>query len=145
MPPSPHPSPSTRGRGGAVALALIATLVAVGAAAQERADLPEIVRVVAPPRLRVGTEGEVRLTFRAPQANVVAVLRAVDDLDGPIARRATSQREFGVLTRAFGHEAGELIVPLSFATAGWKRVTLTLVTDERALSEPVIVEVEAVP
>lgn len=137
MPPAPRP----------VAVALLVLVAAAGAAAQERRpeDLPEIVRVVAPPRLRVGTEGEVRLTFRARQANVVAVVRAIDDLDGPVALRSTSQREFGVLTRAFGHEAGELTVPLSFVTPGWKRVTLTLVTDERELSETAVVEVEAVP
>lgn len=130
-----------------VVAALVAVLgVAVGAVAQERpAEGPEIVRVVAPPRLRVGTEGEVRFTFRAPQANVVAVLRAIDDLDGAVALRRTSEREFGVLTRAFGEKTGELTLPLSFVTPGWKRVTLTLVTDERELSEPAVIEVEAIP
>ena len=118
-----------------------------GATAEEQRapELPEIVRVVAPPRLRVGVEGEIRLAYRAPQGNVVAVVRVIEDLDGPAAPRSTSEREFSALTRAFGREAGELVVPLSFITPGWKRVTLTLVTDERELADRAVVEVEAVP
>lgn len=128
-----------------MAALLLVLATATGVHAGEPGNLPEIVRVVAPPRLRVGTEGEIRVAYRAPQANVVAVVRAIEDLDGPLAPRSTSEREFGVVARAFGHEAGELTVPVSFVTPGWKRVTLTLVTDERELSEGAVVEVEAVP
>jgi hypothetical protein len=109
------------------------------------AELPEIVDVVAPARLPVGVQGEIRLTYRARHANIVAVVRAIEDLGGPVGTRATSEREFGVVARAFGYEAGELTIPLSFATPGWKRVTLTLVTDGRELSEAAVVEVEAIP
>jgi hypothetical protein len=109
------------------------------------AELPEIVDVVAPARLPVGVQGEIRLTYRARKANIVAVVRAIEDLGGPVGTRATSEREFGVVARAFGYEAGELTIPLSFATPGWKRVTLTLVTDGRELSEAAVVEVEAIP
>lgn len=114
-------------------------------AARGQGDLPVIVHVAAPLRVQVGVQGEIRLTYRARRANVVAVVRAIEDLDGPLAPRSTSEREFGVVARAFGHEAGELTVPVSFVTPGWKRVTLTLVTDERELSEGAVVEVEAVP
>ncbi len=124
---------------------LLVLATATGVHAGEPGDLPEIVRVVAPPWLRVGTEGEIRLTYRARQANVVAVVRAIDDLDGPVASRSTSEREFGVIARAFGRETGELTVPVSFTTPGSKRVTLTLVTDERELSERAVVDVEALP
>ncbi len=124
-----------------VALALVA-----GAAEDTReADLPVIVTVTAPKRLPVGVQGEIRLWYRARQANVVAVIRAIEDLDGPVMPRSTSEREFGVVARAFGREAGDLAVPVAFARPGLKRVTLTLVTDERVLSDPAVVEVEALP
>ena len=128
-------------------LILAATLVvAAGAwAAESEADLPVILRVTAPERLPVGRAGEIRLTFRARQANVVAVVQVVEDLEGPSARRATRQREFNVIARAFGLDAGELTVPVSFASPGWKRISLTLVTDERDEGDPAVVEVEAIP
>ena len=107
--------------------------------------LPVIVGVAAPRQLRVGASGSVRLTYRAPRGNVVAVVQEVEDLDGPPARRATRQREFGVVARAFGRETGELTVPISFGTPGWKLVRLTLVTDERETSDSASIEVEAVP
>ncbi len=119
--------------------------VAGPAATADEARLPLIVGVAAPERLRVGMAGEMRLTYRAPQANVVAVVQTVEDLDGAGVRRSTRQREVGVVARAFGRETGDLTVPLSFASPGWKRVMLTLVTDEREESEPATVEVEAIP
>ena len=81
--------------------------------------------------------------YRARRANVVAVIQVVEDLDG--ARRATRQRELGVVAAAFGREAGDLLVPLDFVTPGRKRVVLTLVTDEREESEPASVELLVVP
>lgn len=116
-----------------------------GVSAEDAPDLPVIVTVAAPRHLPVGAAGEIRISYRAPQANVVAVLQTVEDLDGSGVRRSTRQREFGVVARAFGHEAGQLAVPVSFGSPGWKRVTLTLVTDEREESEPASVEVEAIP
>jgi hypothetical protein len=72
-------------------------------------------------------------------------MEEIEDLDGPPAARATRQREHGVVARAFGHESGRLVLPLSFATPGFKRVRLALVTDERQTGDPVSVEVEVVP
>lgn len=126
---------------------LAATLLTLAAAGPAAAldPLPVILQVAMPPRVRAGEVSEIRLTYRAPEANVVAVLQALEDLDGPLGARATREREVGVVARAFGRERGELILPLAFATAGWKRVTLTLVTDERALSDPAVVELEVLP
>jgi hypothetical protein len=81
--------------------------------------------------------------YRARRANVVAVIQVVEDLDG--ARRSTRQREIGVIAAAFGHEAGDLLVPVDFVTFGRKRVVLTLVTDEREESEPESIEILVVP
>jgi hypothetical protein len=50
-----------------------------------------------------------------------------------------------VIDAAFGHESGDLLVPLDFVTLGRKRVVLTLVTEEREESEPVSVELQVVP
>ena len=108
-------------------------------------DRPVILDVAAPPRLRVGAVSELRLVYRAPLANVVAVVEAIDDLDGPAVGRSTRERQWSVVARAFGFEAGELTVPLAFATPGWKRVSLRLLTDERESSESAVVEVEVVP
>ncbi len=107
------------------------------------ADPPEILDVAVFGRLAVGREGEARLTYRARRANVVAVVQAVEDLDG--VRRGSRQREFGVVAAAFGREEGELIVPLAFETPGRKRVVLTLMTDEREESEPASIEIEVLP
>jgi hypothetical protein len=126
-------------------LGLVLAAGAGAAADQGLGDLPEILDVRAPRQLPVGVQGEIRLVYRARQANVVAVVQATEDLDGPAAPRSTRQREFGVVARAFGREEGELVVPVAFVTPGWKRVVLTLVTDERDESEPAIVEVEATP
>jgi hypothetical protein len=93
----------------------------------------------------VGVAAEIRLTYRAPAGNVVAVLQEIEELDGPPGARVSRQREFGVVARAFGREAGELTVPLSFRTPGWKVVTLALVTDERVVGPSATVEIEAVP
>jgi hypothetical protein len=103
------------------------------------------VDVVAPARLAVGAPGEIRLAYRARHANVVAVVRAIEDVGGAPLAWSTSEREFSVVARAFGFEAGEVTIPVSFTTPGTKRVTLTLVTDGRERSEPAMVEIEAVP
>jgi hypothetical protein len=107
------------------------------------ADRPEILSVAVLGRWVVGRAGEARVTYRAPRANVVAVVLALEDLDG--ARRATRQQEISVVAAAFGQEAGELGVPLVFETPGRKRVVLTLVTDDGAESEPESVEIEVAP
>jgi hypothetical protein len=103
-------------------------------------DRPEILDVAVFGRQAVGRRGEVRVTYRAPRANVVAVVQVVEDLDGSL--RGSRQREFGVIAAAFGREAGELTVPLEFETPGRKRVVVTLVTDEREESEPASIEIE---
>jgi hypothetical protein len=108
-------------------------------------DLPWIVRIDPPVRLQAGQAGELRVTYRAPRANVVAVLEATEDLDGPAMGRATREREVSVVARTYGYRRGELVWPVAFATSGWKRLTLTLVTDERGLSDPVTVELEVAP
>lgn len=116
-------------------------LLSVGHAAE--ADRPEILNITVSGRLVAGHAGEARITYRAPRANVVALIQAVEDLDG--ARRMTSERELGVVAAAFGREAGDLVVPLAFATPGRKRVVFTLLTDEREESDPASVEVEVAP
>jgi hypothetical protein len=125
---------------------LLWSLLAAAPAAPAAGDLrPVIEAVVTAPRQAVGQAGEVRIRYRAPGANVVAVVVAVEDLDGPPLQRASRQREVGVVTRAFGREAGELAVPLAFTTPGGKRVRVVLLTDEREASDPAEVEVEATP
>lgn len=109
----------------------------------DEADRPEIVYVAVPGRPAVGRQAEARVTYRARRANVVAVVQVVEDLDG--VRRASRQRELGVLAAAFGREAGELTVPLAFESPGRKRVVLTLVTDEREESEPASLEIDVAP
>lgn len=132
------------GRWVPVLLGLVLTAVppAPGAAEGGR---PEILQVSAPARVRVGARAELRVLFRAPQANVAALVQVVEDLEGPLVGRATWATETSVVARAFGVEAGELVVPVTFARPGWKRVTLTLLTDEREASDPATVELEAVP
>jgi hypothetical protein len=127
-----------------LASAGLATLLLAGAlAGADEADRPEILHVAVPRQLVVGQRGEARVTYRAPGAHVVAVILAVEDLDG--ARRVTSQREVGVIAAAFGREAGDLVVPVAFATPGRKRIVFTLVTDERQESEPASIGVEVAP
>jgi hypothetical protein len=128
---------------------LLGVLLALGLAATapawaaEDGDLPEILHVGVPPRLVAGQPAEVRVSYRAPQANVVALIEVVEDLDG--VQRATRQREIGVVARAFGLEAGELVVHVSFPTPGRKRLVLVLVTDARAQSDPATIEVDVRP
>jgi hypothetical protein len=116
----------------------------LGAVAESReAKLPEILDVSVVGRPAVGRRCETRLAYRAPRANVVAVVQVVEDLDG--ARRATRQVEISVVAAAFGREAGHLTVPLDLETPGRKRVVLTLVTDEREESDPASIEIEVAP
>src|SRR5262249_18571405 len=107
------------------------------------ADRPEIVNVAVVGRLAGGRAGQARLPYPARQANVSAVVPGAEDLDG--AGRATSQREIDVIAAAFGREQGELVLSLAFATPGRKRVTYTLLTDERNESDPVSVDVDVAP
>jgi len=125
-----------------VLLCLIVGAVAPAGAVD---PVPVILQVSVPPRVRAGEASALRLAYRAPAANVVAVRQVLEDLDGPLGARATREREVGVVARAFGREQGELLLPLTFVTAGWKRVTLTLVTDERERSDPAVVELEVLP
>jgi hypothetical protein len=122
---------------------LSALLLVGGAVGADEAERPEILNVAVSGRLVAGRAGEARITYRARRANVVAVIQAVDDLDGP--RRMTSQRELGVVAAAFGREEGDLVLPLAFATPGRKRVVFTLLTDEREESDPAIIYVEVAP
>jgi hypothetical protein len=130
------------------AAALVLLLGLAGAAAGSERDLPVIVDVAVPPRLHAGVPGELRVAYRAPLANVVSIVEIVDHLDGPDGAglvRASRQRELSVVGRAFGYEAGELRVPVAFASPGRKRITLTLVTEERDESDPAVVELDVVP
>ena len=122
---------------------LVALLLAGALAGAGEADPPEILHLAVPRQLVVGQRGEGRVRYRAPGGNVVAVILAVEDLDG--ARRVTSQREIGVVAAAFGRETGDLVVPVTFATPGRKRIAVTLVTDEREESEPATIDVEVAP
>jgi hypothetical protein len=124
-------------------LGLLAWAASAGGA--DPASLPWIERIDPPVRLWAGQTGELRLRYRAPRENVVAVLEVAEDLDGPLTARSTREREVSVVARAYGYPRGELAWPLSFATPGWKRLTLTLVTEERELSDPVTVELEVAP
>src|SRR5262249_25406983 len=108
-----------------------------------QADRPEIVNIAVPGHLVAGRTGTVRLTYRARRANVAAVVHAREDLDG--GRRQTSQREISVVAAAFGREEGDLVLTLGFATSGRKRVTFTLLTDERVESYPESVDVDVAP
>ena len=119
---------------------LVATLGLRNVAEALQAGPPEILDVTVPGRPAVGRQGEARIAYRAPRANVVAVVQVVEDLDG--VGRASRQVEIGVVVAAFGREAGQLTVPLAFETPGRKRVVLTLVTDEREESEPASIEIE---
>ena len=126
------------------ASALLAALLLLGGAvAADEADRPEILNVTIPGGLVAGRTGAARVTYRARQANIVAVVLVVEDLD--CARRVTSQREISVVAAAFGREEGDLVVPLAFATPGRKRVVFTLLTDEREESDPASVEVDVAP
>jgi hypothetical protein len=126
------------------AAAYLVAILLVGAAfGAAEADRPEILHVAVPGRLIAGHSAQARVTYRAPRANIVAVVLVVEDLGGP--RRATSQREIGVIAAAFGRDEGDLVVPLGFATPGRKRVVFTLLTDEREESDAVTVEVEVAP
>jgi hypothetical protein len=118
-------------------------LVGPGSPAAAADARPEILHVGVPSRLVAGQPAELRLTYRAPRADVVAVIEVSEDLDG--AQRGTRQREWNVLARAFGVEAGELGLPVVFARPGRKRIVLTLVTDERRESEPAVLEVDVRP
>ncbi|HSE96387.1 MAG TPA: hypothetical protein VLD61_10865 [Methylomirabilota bacterium] len=108
-------------------------------------QLPWIAEVVAPRGLRVGQVGELRLAFRAPEANVVAILVELEDLDGPVIRRASRARAVGVVTQAFGRVSGALAVDVSFTTPGAKRITLRLVTDGQAAGDPKSTDLEVQP
>ena len=128
-----------RARGSPVTLGLIAflaVLVLSGQGAGGEVGPPLIVTVVPPPRLVVGASLDFVVVFRAPGANVVAIVETVEDLDGPLLRRTTRQRRIGVIGRAFGREAGQLPVSVSFRGAGPKRLTFVLVTDDGDESDP---------
>jgi hypothetical protein len=122
----------------------LAALLSVGGlTGAGEADRPEILSVAVHGRLAVARPAALRVAYRAPRANVVAVIQVVEDLDGLL--RTSRQRELGVAAAALGQEAGELLVPLDFGTPGRKRVVLTLVTDGREESEPARVELEVAP
>jgi hypothetical protein len=124
-------------------LACLVALWPASAAGVEEGDPPEIVNVAVPGRPVAGRAVTARLTYRAQQGNVVAVIVEVEDLDGP--SRVTSQREISVVAAAFGREEGDLWLPLGFATPGRRRVTFTLVTDEREESDPATIDVDVGP
>ena len=115
------------------AAACLAALVVAGGAGAEEATRPEILNVTFLGRLTVSQPATVQVTFRAPGANVVAVIQILEDLDG--SRRTTSQRQVSVVAAAFGFEEGDLLLPIEFATPGRKRLVLSLLTDEREESD----------
>jgi hypothetical protein len=122
---------------------LVTVLLAAGAVSAASGDRPEILYVAVSGHPVAGRAAEARLTYHARQANVVAVVLVVEDLDGP--RRVTSQREIGVIAAAFGREEGHLVIPLGFGTPGRKRVVFTLLTDEREESDSASVELVVAP
>jgi hypothetical protein len=127
-----------------LASACLAALVLIGGlVGAAETDRPEILNVVVTSRLVAGRAGQARLTYRAPRANVVAVVQTLEDLDGP--RRTSSQREIGMVAAAFGYETGDLVVPLAFVTPGRKRAVFVLLTDERVESDPASIDVEVAP
>jgi hypothetical protein len=128
--------------GRAVGAWLALLVIGAGAHADEAAR-PEIVHLTISGHLVAGRAGQARLTYRAQQANIAAVIQVLEDLDG--VRRTTLQREIGVVAAAFGHEEGDLVVPVAFTTPGRKRVVFTLLTDEREESDPVSVELDVSP
>jgi hypothetical protein len=124
---------------GITAAACLGALLLVGASGAQDAERPEILNVAFPERLTA----TVRITFRAPRGNVVAVIQILEDLDG--ARRVTSQREVSVVAAAFGFEEGDLLLPIEFATPGRKRVVFSLLTDERQESDRERMYIEVAP
>lgn len=152
MPPAVGPAPRRAGGGRrgpaarrrwARGVGVAVLLLIGGAVGADEADRAEILNVAILGRPAAGQPVTARITFRARQANVVAVIQVVEDLDGP--RRVTSQREVSVVAAAFGHEEGDLLLPLVFATPGRKRVTFSLVTDEREEGERERIEVDIAP
>jgi hypothetical protein len=133
--------PSRRWAGGLGALALVGIGVAPGVPAAEDPP-PVIVTVSIPPRLVAGVPLDFVVVYRAPRANLVAVDQTVEDLDGPLFRRTTRQRRIGVIAQAFGYQAGELRIPVAFAGAGRRRLTVVLVTDDGVESDPRSIEVD---
>ncbi len=129
--------------GAGVVLACLVALWPASAAGVTEGERPEIVNVAVAGRPVAGRAVTARLSYRAQQGNVVAVILEVEDLDGP--SRATTQREISVIAAAFGREEGELSLPLGFATPGRRRVTFTLVTDEREESDPASIDVDVGP
>jgi hypothetical protein len=128
---------------GIAAAACLAALLLVGPSGAQDADRPEILNVAFPERLTAGQSATVRITFRAPRGNVVAVIQILEDLDGP--RRVTSQRQVSVVASAFGFEEGDLLLPIEFATPGRKRVVFSLLTDEREESDRERMYIEVAP
>ncbi len=134
---------------------LVALALAVGlAAAVPRAaspqdagpdarDLPRVLRITVPAPLAAGRPGELRIEYAAPRGNVVAVREVLEDLDGT--RRSTTERAIDVVARAFGEEAGALVVPVWFERPGRKRVVVSLRTDEDQESDPEEIEVDVAP
>jgi hypothetical protein len=141
----PLPDRARRGAVAAIALAGVGLWLLALAPAVADPRLPWIVEVGGPRQMRVGMAGTLSVTYRAPRGNVVAVIQETEDLDGSATTRTTRQREHNVVARAFGYERGQLVLPLSFATTGWKLVRLHLVTDDRQTSDPVSIEVEVLP
>jgi hypothetical protein len=126
-----------------IAAACLGALLLVAPAGAQDADRPEILNVTFPERLTAGQSATVRITFRAPRGNVVAVIQILEDLDGP--RRVTSQRQVSVVATAFGFEEGDIVLPIEFATPGRKRVVFSLLTDEREESDRERMYIEVAP
>jgi hypothetical protein len=95
-----------------------------------------ILTVVAPARLVVGRTATFTVVFRAPAANVVAVVQTTEDVDGSRLRLTSRQRRVGVIAQAFGREDGQLPITVSFDHAGRTRLTFVLVTDDGDESDP---------
>jgi len=106
------------------------------------ARTPVILTLEGPARLRVAEEGTLALTYRAPRANVVAVLQEIVEAPDRGRPPATAQREFPVVSRAYGKATGTLTLQVRFATAGMKRLTFALITDDGVQSEPSSIELE---
>lgn len=133
-------------RGGASRIAVLALLLALlaSAASAQDARIPVIESLEGPSWLRVSEEGTLSLAFRAPRQNVVAVLEEIVEAPARGRPPATAQRQFPVVSRAYGKASGTLAVQVRFATAGTKRITLALITDDGLQSEPSSIELEVV-
>ena len=125
-------------------LACLVALWPASAAGVEEGDPPEIVNVAVVGRPSAGRAVTARVTYRAQQGNVVAVIVRRSRIWTGRAASPPSGRSAWSPRRSAARRASSSL-PLGFATPGRRRVTFTLVTDEREESDPASIDVDVAP